>query len=93
MLVLGIFKAGTPRGGYFGIEEGAYAFQHGEISLMMQVVGVVTCIGAGVITALILSVILEKTVGLRVSEDDQINGLDEKIWDLEPDVVTHADNN
>lgn len=92
MIVLGVFKAGTPRGGYFGIEEGAYAFQAGEISLMMQLVGVAVCVGTGVVTALVLSVILENTVGLKVSEDDQINGLDQKLWDLEPDVVTHADN-
>ncbi|KIC11595.1 ammonium transporter [Leisingera sp. ANG-M1] len=92
MVMLGIFKAGTPRGGFFGIEEGAYAFQHGEISLVMQLVGTATCIGTGVVTALILSFILERTVGLRVSEDDQIDGLDGKIWDLEPDVITHADS-
>ncbi|KIC19759.1 ammonium transporter [Leisingera sp. ANG-Vp] len=92
MVMLGLFKAGTPRGGFFGIEEGAYAFQHGEISLVMQLAGTATCIGTGVVTALILSFILERTVGLRVSEDDQIDGLDGKVWDLEPDVITHADN-
>lgn len=92
MVMLGLFKAGTPRGGYFGIEEGAYAFQHGEISLVMQLIGTAACIGTGVVTALVLSFILERTVGLKVSEDDQIDGLDGKIWDLEPDVVTHADN-
>ncbi|OBY24671.1 ammonium transporter [Leisingera sp. JC1] len=92
MVMLGLFKAGTPRGGYFGIEEGAYAFQHGEISLVMQLAGTAVCIGTGVVTALILSFLLERTVGLRVSEDDQIDGLDGKNWDLEPDVVTHADS-
>lgn len=92
MLMLGIFKAGTPRGGYLGIEEGAYAFQHGEISLMMQLIGTATCIGTGVVTALILKLIFKATIGLEVSEEDQINGLDQKIWGLEPDVVTHADN-
>ncbi len=93
LIMLGIFKAGTPRGGYFGIEEGAYAFQHGEISLVMQLVGIVACLGTGVVTALILSVIFKATIGLETNEEDQINGLDKKIWDLEPDVVTHADNN
>ena len=85
-------KAGTPRGGYLGIEEGAYAFQHGEISLVMQLVGIVTCLGTGAVTALILSVILKATVGLRIDDEDQIDGLDKLYWDLEPDVVTHADN-
>lgn len=92
MIFVGLFKAGTPRGGYLGIEEGAYAFQHGEISLMMQLVGIVACVGTGVVTALVLSVILKATVGLRIDEDDQIDGLDMKYWDLEPDVITHADN-
>jgi len=92
MLVLGIFQGGTPRGGYFGIEEGIYAFQAGQISIGMQIVGILVCIGTGVVTALIMSVILENTVGLRVREDDQIDGLDNSIWGLEPDVVTHADN-
>ncbi|MFD2740634.1 ammonium transporter [Sulfitobacter aestuarii] len=91
LVMLGIFKAGTPRGGYLGIEEGAYAFQHGEISLVMQLVGTAVCIGAGVVTAFVLAFILERTIGLRVSEEDQVNGLDIKLWDLEPDVVTHAD--
>ncbi|MEX1234855.1 MAG: ammonium transporter [Roseovarius sp.] len=92
MLFLGIFKAGTPRGGYLGFEEGPYAFQHGEISFIMQVVGVAACIGTGVITALILSVIFKATIGMENSEEDQITGLDKAIWGLEPDVRTHADN-
>ncbi len=93
LIMLGIFKAGTPRGGYFGIEEGAYAFQHGEISLVMQLVGIAACVGAGVVTAYILSLIFKATIGLEISQEDQINGLDQMLWDLEPDVVTHADNN
>lgn len=92
MVALGIFKAGTPRGGYLGFEEGVYAFQHGEISLVMQLVGIGACVGAGVVTALILSLILENTIGMSVSEDDQIDGLDAKVWGLDSDVVTHADN-
>lgn len=92
MVMLGVFKAGTPRGGYLGVEEGPYAFQAGEISLGMQLAGTAACIGVGVVTAAILSVILGATVGMQVDEDDQIDGLDQKLWDLEPDVVTHADN-
>jgi len=92
LLALGVFKAGTPRGGYLGFEEGAYAFQHGEISLVMQIAGIAACVGAGALTALILSLILENTIGMSVSEDDQIDGLDAKLWGLEADVVTHADS-
>ncbi|SEL12885.1 ammonium transporter [Roseovarius nanhaiticus] len=88
---LGIFKSGTPRGGYLGIEEGPYAFQHGEISLVMQLVGLGVCVGVGVVTALILSVIFKATIGLERSADAQIEGLDKSLWELEPDVMTHAD--
>ena len=84
LIMLGIFKAGTPRGGYLGFEEGAYAFQHGEIGIVMQVVGILACIGAGVVTALVLGFILEKTIGLKVTEDEQADGLDQKNWDIAP---------
>jgi Amt family ammonium transporter len=91
LIMLGIFKSGTPRGGYFGIEEGAYAFQHGEISLMMQLVGIVVCVGAGVVTALVTAVILKATIGLRVSDEDMAEGLDSLRWGVETDVVTKED--
>ena len=39
-----------------------------------------------------LTVVLKATVGLKVDEDDQIDGLDVHYWGLEPDVITHADN-
>ncbi|WP_296475753.1 ammonium transporter, partial [Roseinatronobacter sp.] len=85
LIMLGIFKAGTPRGGYLGIEEGAYAFQHGQIGIVMQVVGTLACIGAGAVTALVVGLILEKTIGLRISEDAQADGLDKLAWDVEHD--------
>ena len=85
LIMLGIFKAGTPRGGYLGIEEGAYAFQHGQISIVMQLVGTLACIGAGAVTALVVGLILEKTIGLRVEETAQAEGLDKLNWDVEHD--------
>lgn len=86
LIMLGIFKAGTPRGGYIGVEQGPYAFQHGEIGILMQVVGVLVCIGLGAVTAFVLSFVLERTTGLRVSDDDQADGLDRYYWGLEADV-------
>jgi len=87
LLMVGLLKAGTPRGGYFGITEGEYAFQHGEIGILMQVAGIVVCLGVGIITAAILSPILKATVGLRVSDEDQATGLDIVLWDgVAPDV-------
>lgn len=83
LIMLGLLKAGVARGGYFGIEEGIYAYQHGEISLVMQLAGLAVCIGAGVITGLVLSVVLRVTTGLRVSEEDQARGLDKLRWGLD----------
>lgn len=91
LLMLGILKAGTPRGGYLGIEEGAFAFQHGEISFLMQLTGVAVCIGLGVITAIVLAFVLERTIGLRVSDEAQAEGLDKSLWGISTDVDTTAD--
>ena len=92
MIMLGIFKSGTPRSGYFGVEEGAYAFQSGQISLLMQIAGVATVIGFGIVTALVLAFILERTIGLKIDEEDQAEGLDSVVWGLETDVATQADH-
>jgi len=91
LLMVGLLKAGTPRGGWLGIEEGPYAFQHGEISLLMQLVGAVVCIGTGVVTALVLAFIFKHTIGMKVSEEDQATGLDKVYWGIEPDVEPSAE--
>lgn len=91
LILLGIFKAGTPRGGYFGITEGPYAFQHGEIGIVMQLAGVVVCIGAGALTALVTAMVLKATTGLKVSDTDMAEGLDKIRWGVETDVVTKED--
>ena len=82
LIMIGLTHAGTLRGGYVGIEEGLYAFQGSEISLMMQLAGVATCLGFGIVTAWVMSFIFEHTTGLRVSEEDQATGLDKVKWDL-----------
>jgi len=90
-IMVGVIYAGTPRGGYLGFEEGTYAFQGGEISVLMQLAGVATCLGAGIVTALILTPILKATTGLRVSDADQAKGLDVVYWGIESDVEPHAE--
>jgi ammonia channel protein AmtB len=92
LIMVGLIKAGTLRGGYIGIEEGLYAFQGSEISLVMQLAGVLTCLSAGIITAWILSLIFENTIGLRVSEEDQAKGLDKVIWGLNHEEPTHENS-
>ncbi|MEY3746720.1 MAG: hypothetical protein RL194_179 [Pseudomonadota bacterium] len=86
LIMVGLIAAGTPRGGYFGIEDGAYAFQHGEISLVMQLAGIAVSLGFGIVTAWVLSFLFEHTIGMRVSDEDQAEGLDKVIWGIEPDV-------
>ncbi len=93
LLMVGLLKAGTPRGGYVGITEGQYAFHHGEIGIVMQIVGIVVCLGTGMLTAAVLSPILKATVGLRVSDEDQAEGLDVVVWDgIPPDVHSDVEN-
>ena len=68
--MVGLIKAGTPHGGYFGIEEGPYAFQHGQIGVTMQILGILACVGAGVLTAAILTFVLKQTV--RIVEENKL---------------------
>ena len=91
LIMVGLLHAGTPRGGWLGIDEGPYAFQHGEISLIMQLVGAVVCIGTGVVTAFVLAFIFKHTIGMKVSEEDQATGLDKVYWGIEPDVEPSAE--
>lgn len=86
LLMVGLIAAGTPRSGYLGFEEGAYAFQHAEIGILMQIVGILVSLGLGMLTAAVLTGIFKVTIGMRVSEDDQVRGLDRFYWDLETDV-------
>src|ERR687896_343971 len=78
ILILGVLNWGTPGGGYFGLTEGDYAFQHAEGNLLWQANGLVVCIGAGLATGWVMAYILERTTGLRVSEDVQVAGYDDR---------------
>ena len=75
------------------ITEGEFAFQHGEIGILMQIVGIVVCLGMGMVTAAILCPIFKATIGLRVSDDDQAEGLDIVVWDgIPPDVNSNVES-
>jgi ammonium transporter, Amt family len=92
ILMVGILNWGTAGGGYFGLTEGDYAFQHAEVNLLWQAIGLVVCIGAGLATGWVMCAILERTTGLGVSEEVQVAGYDAHYWDivhdLEPPLVT-----
>jgi ammonia channel protein AmtB len=83
-LMPGVVAAGTASGGFIGIEEGAFTFQHASISIGMQLAGLGVTLAIAVGTGLIFILGLEKTIGLRVSEEEELVGLDSIYWNEEP---------
>jgi ammonium transporter, Amt family len=88
ILILGVLNWGTAGGGYFGITEGDYAFQHAEINLLWQAIGLAVCLGAGLATGWIMSAILGRNLG--VSEEVQVAGYDATYWDIVHDPIPTA---
>jgi ammonia channel protein AmtB len=82
-LAAGVVGAGMKTGGFFGLE-GEYAAQHATISLGMQALGVVLTVAFAGVTGLIVIVGLEKTIGLRVEEHEELKGLDDHYWQTPP---------
>jgi Amt family ammonium transporter len=82
-IVTGFVAWGTKTGGYFG-GTGDYAFQHAEITPWWQIAGWAVTVAIALMSGLIVILLLEKTVGLRVSEDQEIAGLDVSYWDSPP---------
>src|ERR687897_406931 len=72
ILAVGLLKWGEPGGGYFGVTEGDYAFQHAEVNLLWQAIGLAVVLAAGLATGWVMTFILERTTGLGVSEDVQV---------------------
>ena len=82
LIMVGLVSWGTATGGHFFLTEGDFAFQNAEINVLWQVIGLVVVVGAGVVTAAVLAPILERTTGLRLSEEEQVTGVDKGDWDL-----------
>src|ERR687896_2376142 len=57
ILMVGILNWGTAGGGYFGLTEGDYAFQHAEINVLYQALGLAVCIAAGLATGWVMTAI------------------------------------
>lgn len=72
-LMTAVFASGVKQGGYFGLE-GDYAFQHASIGIVQQLIGVAVFLALGIVSALVVVVAVEKTVGLRDPRVDE--GLD-----------------
>ena len=90
LIMVGLIDWGTAKGGYFGITEGDYAFQHAEISLWWQLIGIAVCFGVGMITAAVLGFIFNKTFGMRIDDDVQAEGLDNVLWELPDEYELHG---
>ena len=83
-LLAGVVGAGIAQGGYSGIKDGEFAFQHAHISLGMQLEGVLIVIAISAVAALLVSWLIERSVGLRVSAAVEDAGLDASYWSLPP---------
>jgi Amt family ammonium transporter len=86
ILMTGVLGWGTPQSGYFGVDSGDYAFQHAEVNLLWQAIGLAVCLGVGLLTGGVLRAVLERTTGLRVSEEVQVAGYDARYWDIVHDL-------
>jgi ammonia channel protein AmtB len=79
--IVGGFAAwGTKTGGYLGIEEGKYAFQNAEITPLTQLVGVLVAIAIAGGGAFLVLWVLKRTIGLRVTEEQEVQGMDPTYW-------------
>lgn len=84
-LVSGIIIAGTPTGGFFGLE-GEYALQHASVSFGMQLLGVIVAIAAGAVVGGAMWLIPFRA--LRNSDEVEEQGLDFSTWGVgTPDAV------
>jgi ammonia channel protein AmtB len=83
-LVVGFVAWGDETGGYFGLEEGTYAFQNAEINPWWQLVGIAVTVGIAVIAGLVLIYGLDKVMGIRVPDEQEVEGLDPTYWHVPP---------
>lgn len=81
-IATGFIAWGTKTGGYPGLE-GKYALGHAEITPWMQLAGVAVDVALAAIPCLLICLFFEKTTGLRVSEAEEIAGLDRTFWDVD----------
>jgi ammonia channel protein AmtB len=70
ILATALFASNVNQGGYFGLE-GSYALGHAQISFGEQLLGVGIFLVGGLVSALILVFIVEKTIGLRDRRIDE----------------------
>jgi ammonia channel protein AmtB len=81
-IATGFIAWGTKTGGYPGLE-GDYALGHAEITPWMQLAGVVVDMAIAGIPCLLICLFFEKTTGLRVTEEEELIGLDATFWGVD----------
>ncbi|MBS1879093.1 MAG: ammonium transporter [Actinobacteria bacterium] len=80
-LICGFVEWGTKTGGYPGLE-GSYALQHAEITPWWQLAGVVLTMLIAAVPCLLICLAFERKGGLRVSEAEELVGLDQTYWGM-----------
>lgn len=83
-LIVGFVAWGDKTGGYFGLTEGTYAFQGAEINPLWQLVGIGATVAIAIVSGLVLIVGLDKVMGIRVPDEQEVQGLDASYWEVPP---------
>jgi ammonia channel protein AmtB len=89
IVVAGFIAWGTKQGGFFGAE-GDFVFQGAEINPLWQIIGVLVTLGIAGVSGLVLVFLIEKTIGLRVSRQAEVDGFDLTFWGIERN-LRHSD--
>lgn len=84
VLIGGFTEWGERTGGYFGITEGAYAFQHAQITPLGQLVGLLVVVIVVAAITLTVATLLDKGGRLRLTDEEREHGMDELFWDVTP---------
>lgn len=84
IVVGGFTEWGERTGGYFGITEGAYAFQHAQVTPFWQLVGLVVVVVVVSAITLTLATLLDRAGRLRLTDQEREQGMDELFWDAVP---------
>jgi ammonia channel protein AmtB len=79
-IATGVIKWHTKTGGFPG-GLGKYALRHATITPWWQLLAVLLTIVLAAVPCLLLCLFFERTTGLRVSEEQEIAGLDRTYWD------------
>lgn len=80
-LVCGFVYWGTKTGGFPGLK-GDYALGHAEITPWWQLAGIVAVVALSAIPCLLFCLFFERRGKLRVTEDEEIAGLDQTYWGI-----------